>query len=193
MEEESRPLLSAKSDRTSKRRSLRTGTLALVLMLVGSYASVQTLSIESWEALALAEWTCSEVNPSDFTPKECAAADMQMCENWCLLEGSACEYLCEESCGRSEGAICIFESLSNLQETCASIANMTFAYSPINASEHAVASSERMLNCDHFAYCSYCAENDECSHLIQKPEIPYLAADSAADMFNRLPELCASL
>ena len=140
---------------------------------------------------ALIEWTCSEVDLLDLTPKNCYLPDRLMCEIRCSIEGSACEYLCGESCQRGEGALCVYEHLSNLEQTCASIANMTFTHLEFHGRN--IARSPRMIDCDYFAYCSYCADSDECSQLVQKPEIPDVVAEYAVFMLNNTTELCATV
>lgn len=192
--DETRPLLTVATDTSSSsnRKSRRARAVVLAGVLIGTFASVQVFTTQSWPiATNLVAWSCRGVVELDLTPEVCHRSDGRMCDRFCSLEGSICKYLCGEACERGVGALCVYNHLSNLEQTCASIRNMTFPKSPFNGTYSNEAPKLVGLDCDYYSYCAYCAVNDQCSQLVEKSQLPYTITNKAAFVLDQMTDLCA--
>ena len=144
-------------------------------------------------------WDCSATLAADMPAVDsCAAADRNMCsEMGCFDSQTWCGYLCSESCEQGTGALCLYDALGSLPQTCdaldaadASRAPASGDWGDLNVADIPVPAT---ASCDMYAYCAGCAATATCPSLLPKMETGKRLAREAASLVNMLPQLCDRL
>uniref|UniRef100_A0A7S3JSP8 Glycosyl transferase family 25 domain-containing protein n=1 Tax=Aureoumbra lagunensis TaxID=44058 RepID=A0A7S3JSP8_9STRA len=189
-------------------------TLSLLMASISSWRMIaddeKNIEVSALNEKRIDSWSCNDFDDdTTITPSECGYVDREMCEQHCTSDW--CQSMCGEMCSAGEGALCAYTKLSNLQDTCAQVEAELIKKGKSLVEELDIESNQKRVYeaacsrlthqrndsthprvCDHHAFCSFCAQSQECTQIVPKVPSPTRieSGGCAAAALGRIVSIC---